>query len=138
MYHGAVFGYFRKNVFDAWSFSSKPGGGNTQKVDQGGVVVTVPGPKPAEHQTELGFSIGGPIKIPFLFNGHDKLFFYSAYDKFRSRIGVNPSSSTIPTTLMQQGNFQELLSVANGGLGNTAGVNYPVYDPTSLASCTAH
>ena len=43
-----------------------------------------------------------------------------------------------PRTLMRQGNFQELLSVANGGLGNSAGINYPIYDPTSLASCTAH
>ena len=68
---------------------------NVVKEVLNGVVVTVPGPKPAEHQTELGFSIGGPIKIPFLFNGHDKLFFYSAYDKFRSRIAVNPTASTI-------------------------------------------
>src|ERR1700733_781464 len=137
-YHGAAFGYFRNTAFDTWSFSSKPGGGNVVKEVQNGVVVTVPGPKPAEHQTELGFSIGGPIKIPFLFNGHDKLFFYSAYDKFRSRIAVNPTASTIATTLMQQGNFQELLPVASGGLGNTSGANYPIYDPTTLASCTAH
>ena len=139
-YHGAIFGYFRNTAFDAWSFSSKPGGGNTQKVVQNGVVVTVPGPKPAEHQTELGFSVGGPVKVPFLFNGHDKLFFYAAYDKFRSRIGVNPSASTVPTALMRQGNFQELIpaNATTGGLGNSSGANYPIYDPTSLASCTAH
>jgi Carboxypeptidase regulatory-like domain/TonB-dependent Receptor Plug Domain len=139
-YHGAIFGYFRNSAFDAWSFSSKPGGGNTQKVVQNGVVVTVPGPKPAEHQTELGFSLGGPIKIPFLYNGRDKLFFYAAYDKFRSRLGVNPSSSTVPTTLMRQGNFQELIpaSAITGGMGNGSGINYPIYDPTSLADCTAH
>jgi len=137
-YHGSIFGYFRNTAFDAWSFSSKPGGGNTKQIVQNGVVVTVPGDKPAEHQTELGFSVGGPVKVPFLFNGHDKMFFYATYDKFRSRLGVNPSAGTIPTTLMRQGNFQELLSVANGGVGNTAGINYPIYDPTSLASCTAH
>ena len=139
-YHGAVFGYFRNTAFDAWSFSSKPGGGNTTTVIINGVATKIPGPKPAEHQTEVGFSIGGPVKIPFLFNGHDKLFFYAAYDKFRSRIGVNPSAASVPTALMRQGNFQELLtaSALTGGLGNQAGVNYPVYDPTTLASCTAH
>lgn len=137
-YHGAIFGYFRNTAFDAWSFSSKPGGGNTQKVVQNGAIVTVPGPKPAEHQTELGYSVGGPIKIPFLFNGHDKLFFYTTYDKFRSRIGVNPSASTVPTTLMRKGNFQELISTANGGLCTSNCVNYPIYDPTTLGSCTAH
>src|ERR1700723_3832088 len=142
-YHGSAFGYFRNTAFDAWSFSSKPGGGNTQKVVQNGQIVTVPGPKPAEHQTELGFAVGGPVKVPFLFNGHDKLFFYSAYDKFRSRLGVNPSAATVPTALMRQGNFQELIPATSSipgaaGLGNNANANYPIYDPTSLASCTAH
>lgn len=136
-YHGAVFGYFRNTIFDAWSFSSKPGGGNTQKVVENGTVVTVPGPKPAEHQDELGYAVGGPVKIPWVFNGHDKLFFYTAYDKFRSRLGVNPSSTTVPTTLMKQGNFQELLTPANGGIGPSTAPNYKIYDPTTQAACTA-
>jgi Carboxypeptidase regulatory-like domain/TonB-dependent Receptor Plug Domain len=140
LYHGAIFGYFRNTVFDAWSFSSKPGGGNTQKVVENGVVTTVPGPKPAENQNEVGFSVGGPVKIPFLFNGKDKLFFYAAYDRFHSTQGANPSATTVPTTLMQQGNFQELIpaSSTTGGLGNSSNVNYPVYDPTTLQSCTSH
>jgi hypothetical protein len=140
-YHGSVFGYFRNTIFDAWSFSTKPGSpGNIVKENQNGTIVSVPGPKPAEHQTELGYAVGGPVKIPFLFNGHDKLFFYTTYDKFRSRLAANPISSTVPTTLMRQGNFQELIpaNAATGGLGNTAGVNYPIYDPTTLVSCTAH
>jgi Carboxypeptidase regulatory-like domain/TonB dependent receptor len=139
-YHGSIFAYFRNTAFDAWSFSSKPGGGNKVSITDPntGLPTTVPGPKPAEHQTELGFSVGGPVKIPFLYNGHDKLFFYAAYDKFRSRIGVNPTATSIPTTLMQGGDFRELLSTANGGLGNTSNINYPIYDPTSLANCTAH
>ncbi len=143
-YHGSIFGIFRNTAFDAWSFSSKPGGGNKTTVVENGVATTIPGPKPAEHQTELGYAVGGPIKIPFLFNGHDKLFFYTTYDKFRSRIGVNPTASTVPTTLMQQGDFRELLdptlpgNANTGALGNTAKVNYPIYDPTTLASCTAN
>lgn len=139
-YHGAIFGYFRNTAFDAWSFSNKPGGGNTTTVIENGVATKVPGPKPAEHQTEYGFSVGGPVKIPHLFNGHDKLFFYSAYDRFRSRQAANYSATTIPTTLMRQGNFQELIpaNAATGGLGNTAGINYPIYDPTTLSACTAH
>lgn len=142
-YHGSIFGYFRNTAFDAWSFSTKPGSpGNQISVvsPTTGLVTKVNGPKPAEHQDELGYAVGGPVKIPWLFNGHDKLFFYTTYDKFRSRLAVNPSASTVPTSLMRKGNFQELIpaSVATGGIGNTAGVNYPIYDPTSLATCTAH
>lgn len=139
-YHGAVFGYLRNTALDAWSFSSKPGGGNTQKVVQNGQIVSVPGPKPSENQNEIGFSVGGPVKIPHLFSGHDKLFFFAAYDKFRSRQGANFSSTTVPTQLMRQGNFQEWIPAnsTTGGLGNTAGINYPIYDPTTLTSCTAN
>jgi hypothetical protein len=144
-YHGSIFGYFRNTIFDAWSFSTKPGSpGNIVKENQNGTIVNVPGPKPAEHQTELGYAVGGPVKIPFLFNGRDKLFFYTTYDKFRSRLAANPISSTVPTTLMRNGNFQELLdptvaaNAGTGALGNNAKVNFPIYDPTTLASCTAH
>jgi hypothetical protein len=111
-YHGAVFGYFRNTIFDAWSFSSKPGGGNKKQIVQNGQLVTVAGDKPAENQNEVGFSVGGPVKVPFLFNWHDKLFFFAAYDKFHSHQGVNPSATTVPTLLMRQGDFTELLGSA--------------------------
>jgi hypothetical protein len=129
-YHGALFEYNRNTIFDAWSFSSKPGSpSNVQKEVVNGVVTTEPGPKPAERQNEYGFKIGGPIKIPHLFNGHDKLFFFAAYDKFGSYAGVNPSATSVPTTLMRTGDFTELLT-ANGGPG------YTIYDPTTLSCPT--
>jgi hypothetical protein len=149
-YHGAIYGLFRNTFFDAWTFAGKcgtpgqpldaahTGCGNTQKVVVGGVTTTVAGNKPGEHQDEYGITGGGPLKLPHVAAGREKIFFYGSYIRFRQLIGTNPTAVTIPTTLMQQGNFQELLSVANGGLGNTAGVNYPIYDPTTQASCTAH
>jgi hypothetical protein len=137
--HGALFEYDRNTVFDAWTFSTKPGApGNVAKKVINGVVTTVPGPKPVERQNEFGFRVGGPISIPHLFSGKDRLFFHATYDRDESYAGVNPSSTSVPTSLMLQGNFQELLSPANGGLGNTAGVNYPIYDPTTQAACTAN
>jgi hypothetical protein len=130
-YHGALFEYNRNTVFDAWSFASKPGSpSNVQKVIVDGVVVTQPGPKPVERQNEYGFKIGGPVSIPRLFNGHDKLFFFAAYDKFASFAGVNPTSTSVPTTLMRTGDFTELLA-ANGGPG------YTIYDPTTLKCPTS-
>ena len=151
-YHGSAFGYVRNTVFDAWTFSAKPGGGNivdsitTTGTCPAGQTLSAtvaglcsgPGPKTPERQNEVGFAVGGPISIPHLFSGHDKLFFYSSYDKYHGYYGVNYTPTSVPTLNMRKGNFQELLSVANGGLGNTAGVNYPIYDPTTQASCTAH
>lgn len=130
-YHGSVFAYLRNTLFDTWSFSSKPGGPNVVPKVVNGVLTTVPGPKPPEHQIEFGYAVGGPITIPHLVNGHDKLFFFTTLDKFRSRIGANYVSSTVPTLRMRTGDFSELLA-KNGGPG------YVLYDPTTQAACTAN
>jgi Carboxypeptidase regulatory-like domain len=107
-YHGQVSDYVRNTIFDAWSFTAK---GATTKNAAG---ATVPAPKPVEHQNELSVSVGG--KVPLT---HDKLFFFFAYDKFHERKGAVYSLYTIPTTLMQTGDFTELGSAA------------VIYDPTS-------
>ena len=130
-YHGALFAYVRNTIFDAWSFSSKPGGPNVVPKVVNGVLSTVPGPKPPEHQIEFGYAVGGPIRIPHIVNGHDKLFFYTTLDKFRSRLGANYTTSTVPTLRMRTGDFSELLA-KNGGPG------YILYDPTTQAACTAN
>ena len=131
-YHGSVFAYVRNTIFDAWTFSSKPGSpGNTVPQIVNGVTKFVPGPKPTEHQLEYGYAVGGPIWIPHIVNGHDKLFFFTTLDKFRSRIGANPVTSTIPSLKMRTGDFSELLA-ANKGPG------YILYDPTTQVACTAN
>jgi hypothetical protein len=123
-YHGSVFAYVRNTIFDAWSFSSKPGSpGNVTYKIINGVATATPGPKPPEHQIEYGYTFGGPVRIPFLFNGRDRLFFFTTLDRFRSRLGANPSPSTVPTLKMRTGDFSDL--------------PYAIYDPTTQAACTA-
>jgi hypothetical protein len=136
-YHGTVADFIRNTIFDTWGFSAPWATVTNPKTGLKGYQNAV-GTKPPDHQNELTMSVGGPISIPHLFSGHDKLFFYATYDRVHTRSAPSYGSDTLPTTLMQQGNFQELLSVANGGLGNTSNVNYPIYDPTSLAACTSH
>jgi hypothetical protein len=127
-YHGTAADYIRNTAFDTWGFTAIA---NTTKQLVNGVITTVPAGKPVDHQNELTLSMGGPISIPHLFSGHDKLFFFASYDKFHSRSAPNPGQVTIPTTAFRSGDFSGLLT-ANGGPG------YSVYDPTSLATCTAH
>lgn len=126
-YHGQVSDFVRNTAFDAWSFTAKAA---TIKNSAG---VTVSVPKPVEHQNELSVSVGG--KVP---HTGEKLFFFFAYDKFHSRRGPNYSNFTVPTTLMQAGDFTELNG--NAGTGGFTGVvgdpsaggaNKPlIFDPT--------
>jgi hypothetical protein len=152
-YHGSVFEYVRNTVFDAWTFTAKPGGGNTvTQITTTGTcpagttagatpgVCTGPGPKTPEHENEYGIAIGGPASIPHLFNAHDKAFFFATYDKFHATSGVNYVPTTVPTLLMRKGDFRELCPAdpTTGCLGNASNVNYKIYDPTTQATCTAH
>jgi Carboxypeptidase regulatory-like domain len=126
-YHGTVADFVRNTIFDTWGFSAPAA---TQKALVNGVITTVPVGKPVDHQNEFTFAVGGPVKFPHLYNGHDKLFFFAAYDKVHTRSAPAYAAQTIPTTKMQGGDFSELLA-ANGGPG------YTVYDPTTLGACSA-
>lgn len=127
-YHGTVADFVRNTAFDTWGFTAITAT-KTELVN--GQITKVPAGKPADHQNEFTISVGGPISIPHLFSGHDKLFFYGSYDKFHSRTAANPTQTTVPTTKMRTGDFSELLA-ANGGPG------YILYDPTTQAECSAN
>ncbi|MGA7833363.1 MAG: TonB-dependent receptor [Terracidiphilus sp.] len=127
-YHGQISDFVRNTAFDAWGFTAPY---NTVKNSQG---VTVQAPKPVEHQNELSISAGGVVP----FTAH-KLFFYGAYTKFHYRTAKGPGLYTIPTTLMQNGDFTEIVQSAafptgNPGTGQTGtGANNApiIYDPTN-------
>lgn len=122
-YHGTVADFVRNTAFDTWGFSA-PWATITNSEGVKGYQKNV-GTKPADHQNELAAGIGGPIVVPHLFDGHDKLFFEANYDRTHSRTAPGYVAATIPTTKMRTGDFSELLA-ANGGPG------YTIYDPASL------
>jgi hypothetical protein len=126
-YHGQVSDFVRNTIFDAWGFTAPAA---TTKNSLG---VTIQAPKPVEHQNELSASAGGVVPH----TGH-KLFFYGAYLKYHYRNLKGLSLYTVPTTLMQAGDFTELGTGAVPGTGLTGealtgtGANPPfLYDPTS-------
>ncbi len=121
-YHGQAVELVRNTIFDTWGFTAPAA---TVPTANG---TLVPAGKPVEHQNELSLSGGGPIPLT-----RHKGFFFVNYDKYHGRNGVNPSQLTVPTTLMRQGNFSELLGT------NAAGQSIgQIYDPLTTAACTAN
>lgn len=74
---------------------------------------------PTYRQNQYGGEVGGPVWIPHVFNGRDKLFFMYAYEGFR---GTQPSVgvTTVPTLAERQGDFSALLAL---------GSKYQLYNP---------
>jgi hypothetical protein len=78
---------------------------------------------PATRQNQYGLTFGGPIRIPHVFNGRDKLFFFYSYERFKDTV-PNAVLSTVPTVAERQGDFSALLAL--GGA-------YQIYDPATGA-----
>ncbi|AEU37553.1 TonB-dependent receptor [Granulicella mallensis] len=130
-YHGTIADFVRNTIFDTWGFTAPAA--TTQKLVDG-VIKTVPAGKPADHQNEFTAAVSGPISIPYLFSGKNKLFFFAAYDLTHANTAPSYSTGTVPTTLMRTGDFTELLSGAQAAGTGAAGVNGPgylIYDPTT-------
>lgn len=69
---------------------------------------------PSTHFNQFGGFISGPVWIPKIFNGRNKLFFSYAYEGY---IGNAPASTTtsVPTQAERSGDFSALLSTTSAG-----------------------
>lgn len=75
-------------------------------------------PKVANYNERFGANIGGPLKIPRLYDGSDRTYFFLNYQHQVVKNGVN-SFSLVPTSDERSGNF---CNVGNG---------FTLYDPNS-------
>lgn len=80
---------------------------------------------PAGHTNNYHGTVSGPVVIPKLIDGRNKLFFFLGYSGLKNQQAARPSeiNYTVPTVAMRNGDFSQLLQVAV----NPA--RYQVYDP---------
>ena len=92
--HGDAFDIIRNNYFDA------PGAAAQR--DANGNKIT---PNDKEHN--FGFSVGGPVYLPKVYNGKDKTFFHLSIDWYRLQSPQGGPTFTVPTAQMKQGDFSD-------------------------------
>jgi hypothetical protein len=88
---------------------------------------------PTARRNDYGFTVGGPVYIPMIYNGHDKTFFFFNFEQFRETQNINGQTITVPTLAYRNGNFSQALT---GKTLGTDPLNRPilentVYDPTT-------
>ncbi|HUS08123.1 MAG TPA: carboxypeptidase-like regulatory domain-containing protein, partial [Bryobacteraceae bacterium] len=91
-YHGTLFEFLRNDKLDAKNYA----------------FTTARPPKDPFKWNQFGYTLGGPVWLPKIFNGKDRLFFMSNYESFRQRRNVQ-STYNVPSTAMRGGDFSELL-----------------------------
>jgi hypothetical protein len=61
--------------------------------------------RPVARRHDYGFTVGGPVAIPKIYNGRDKTFFFFNFEQFRESQIVNNTPITVPTADYRNGNF---------------------------------
>ncbi len=91
-------------------------------------------------RTDYGFSAGGPVWIPKIYDGHDKTFFFFNFEQFRETQATAPGTSasikTVPTLAYREGDFSAALGatpIGKDSLGNSL-FNNQVFDPCSTVT----
>ena len=88
--HGSAYEYFRNDKLDANDFFA-----NRNRAG-----------KVPFRQNQYGFSLGGPVVLPKVYNGRDKSFWFFDWEGFNRRRG-STLVSTSPTPELRAGNFSQ-------------------------------
>ena len=85
----------------------------------------------AQHRWDYGFTIGGPVRIPKLYNGTNKTFFFFSFEQFFENLRVATLTPTVPTTQYRVGDFSQTINYLGvNGAGQTIKVGNVTYvDP---------
>lgn len=99
-FHGTLFEFLRNDKLDAKTYAftqARP-------------------PKDPFRWNQYGFTLGGPVWIPKIYNGRNRLFFMSNFEGFRSRKQLRVVGD-VPTLAMRSGDFSQIPA--------------PIFDPAS-------
>jgi len=131
-YHGSGYNYFVNEDLNAsYPFSLSDGGGKVQQRNR---------------RNDFGGTLGGPVRIPRVYNGRDKTFFFFNWEEYKESQAL-PFSLTLPNAAYRSGdfsaispnggaNFNPSLGVPATPLPSTDALGRPIYantiyDPTT-------
>jgi hypothetical protein len=102
-FHGSAYAFIRNEALDARRFT---------EVRKG-----------LFRQQDFGYTAGGPIWIPKLYNGKNRTFFFVAGEYFRNQTAPNPNPLSVAPEAFYNGNFTNWVTAT--------GARIPIYDPAT-------
>jgi len=123
-YHGNVYNYFQNEILNsAQPFTVQPGS-------------TKEHIRPAAKRNDYGATMGGPIRIPKLYDGRNKTFFFFNWEQYLNTTLALPGTQSIPTAAYRAGDFSAAIAAAGNKNLNTDPLGRPIianaiYDPAT-------
>ncbi len=109
-FHGSVFEFVRNSAFDARNYFDH-------------ATPAYPGRIPPFRRNEFGFTNGGPVFLPHLYDGRKRTFYFTQYQGFRQVLGTT-QVMPVPTAAERAG----IVTIVTYPDGSTDTLNVPV-DP---------
>jgi hypothetical protein len=130
-FHGSGWEFFRNDKLDAADFFENAGDV----------------PKGELRQNQFGTTIGGPVIIPHVFNGKNKLFFFADYEGLR-RVQGTILTGSVPTVAERNSlngtgatvDFSDLITGQSGTTTDDLGRTVPIgtiFNPATTRTVTA-
>ena len=105
-FHGSLYEFLRNDVMDARGFFSAS--------------------TPVHRENEFGFTVGGPVYIPKVYNGKNKTFFFTDFNWYKLRAGAQNSIGSVPDQAFRNGDLS--------GLVDSNGRQIQIYDPATTTA----
>jgi hypothetical protein len=121
-YHGSLYDYFQDEFLNAGQPFTNNGNGGLLR--------------PQQRRDDYGLTLGGPVRIPKIYNGKDKTFFFFSWEQYLQNLNDLPAAFSIPTQAYRNGDFsQAIVAAGNKNLG-TDPLGRPIfaneiYDPAT-------
>jgi hypothetical protein len=136
-YHGSGYDYFQNSALNA---------GVPFTVDAAGTGHI----KNPLNRNDYGFTLGGPVRIPKLYNGKDKTFFFFNFEQFRQTLVTDNTIATAPLPAWTAGdsggnaNFSNILGLPFGPAGfgalsptGSTDLTGQIFNPTTATYVTS-
>jgi hypothetical protein len=117
--HGSLYGSIRNEALNANTFANKFRGI----------------PRALDRKQDGAAGFGAPVYLPKVYNGRNRTFFYTTYERYRERsFGFGSPSTTVPVPEFYEGDFSRLLQGVAAGkdaLGRTVNRG-SIFDPATF------
>lgn len=101
--HGTAYEFLRNDALDARRFFERR--------------------RAVYRQNDFGFTVGGPVYIPKVYDGRNKTFFFVAGEFFRNRVGASPNFLSVAPKEFYDGDLRNWV--------DAQGRQIPIYDPAT-------
>ncbi|WP_213804451.1 carboxypeptidase-like regulatory domain-containing protein [Granulicella sp. dw_53] len=122
-FHGSAYEFFRNDVFNANNYFNK---------------LTAVVARPKLRYNDFGYTFGGPVRIPHLYDGRNKTFFFFSQE-FRRVVNYSTSTVLVPTAAERAGDFtNSYLTSSNGTYTGATGPAAVCGTFSATGACTSY